>query len=199
MVKHYVFWGLFALVMLGVVATLLRQRRSNRQRPATAANTGVAAVGSSIGPVAKPVETAFDPSATRIHFRDSPAARPPSSQKHHDATLPAAAAAKLVCVSGAQKGNSFSVAATGITVGRHPENDIVIADPRVSYHHAWLGVIDRKAILRDLESTNGTFLNGQIDTPVREAVLCPGDTIFFGGHSRDQFRFVVDPVPSSGR
>ncbi len=198
MLKHYVFWGLFALVMLGVVVTLLRQRRSNQQRPATIAKTGVAAVGSSGSPVEKPVEAAFDPNATRIHFRGSPDARPPSSQKHDDAMLPAAAAAKLVCVSGAQKGNSFSVAATGITVGRHPENDIVIADPRVSYHHAWVGVIDHKAILRDLESTNGTFLNGKIDAPVHEAVLSPGDTIFFGGHSRDQFRFVVDQRPSSG-
>jgi len=196
--KHYVFWGLFALVMLGVVVTLLRQRRSNQQHPATIAKTGVAAVGSSGSPVGKPVETAFDPNATRIHFRGSPDARSPSSQKLDDAMLPAAAAAKLVCVSGAQKGNSFSVAATGITVGRHPENDIVIADPRVSYHHAWIGVIDHKAILRDLESTNGTFLNGKIDAPVHETVLNPGDTIFFGGHSREQFRFVVDQRPSSG-
>jgi len=191
-IKHYVFWGLFALVMLGVIATLLRQRRSNQQRPATVAKTSVAAVGPSGSPVEKPVETAFDPNATRIHFRGSPDARPSSSQKHDDAMLPAAAAAKLVCVSGAQKGNSFCVAATGITVGRHPENDIVIADPRVSFRHAWVGVIDHKAILRDLESTNGTFLNGKIDAPVRETVLSPGDTIFFGGHSRDQFVFVVD-------
>lgn len=198
MLKHYVFWGLFALVMLSVVATLLRQRRSNQQRPATVAKTGVAAVGSSNRSVAKPVETAFDPNATRIHFRDALAARPPSSLKRDDATLPTAASAKLVCVGGAQKGNSFSVAATGITVGRHPENDIVIADPRVSFRHAWVGVIDHKAILRDLESTNGTFLNGKIDAPVREAVLNPGDTIFFGGHSRDQFRFVVDQGPVSG-
>jgi pSer/pThr/pTyr-binding forkhead associated (FHA) protein len=67
-----------------------------------------------------------------------------------------------------------------------------IADPRVSYHHAWIGIVDQKAVLRDLGSTNGTFLNAQIDAPVGEVVLSPGDTIFFGGHGRDQFRFVLD-------
>ncbi len=194
MIKHYVFWGLFALVMIGVVVTVLRQRRqSQRLRPA-APEAAVAALKSSSSPVAKPVEAVYDPSATRIHFRDAPTARAPSSQNRDEATLPKAASAKLVCVGGAQKGNSFSVAANGITVGRHADNDIVIADPRVSFHHAWLGVVDQKAILRDLESTNGTFLNGQIDAPVREAVLSPGDTIFFGGHSRDQFLFVVEQV-----
>jgi pSer/pThr/pTyr-binding forkhead associated (FHA) protein len=43
-----------------------------------------------------------------------------------------------------------------------------------------------------LGSTNGTFLNARIDSPVSEIALSPGDTIFFGGHGRDQFRFVVN-------
>ncbi|MDP1734716.1 MAG: FHA domain-containing protein [Sulfuritalea sp.] len=197
MLKHYVFWGLFALVMLGVVVTVLRQRRSDQrrsdqQRAASVAKAGVAAASVSSSPVAKPVEAAFDPGATRVHFRGAPSDRPASSLEREEATLPAEASAKLVCVSGAQKGNSFPVAAAGISVGRHQDNDIVIVDPRVSFHHAWVGVIDRKAVLRDLESTNGTFLNGKINAPVREAVLSHGDTIFFGGHSRDQFLFVVN-------
>lgn len=98
----------------------------------------------------------------------------------------------MVCVGGTQKGHIFPVTAAGITVGRDPQNAIILDDPRVSAHHAWVGIIDNKAILRDLRSSNGTFLNAQIDSPVSEVVLSPGDTIFFGGHSRDQFRFLAD-------
>ena len=106
--------------------------------------------------------------------------------------LPPDKTARLVCVGGSQKDHSFPITAAGITIGRDPKNDVVISDPRASYHHAWIGIIDRKAVLRDLGSTNGTFLNAQIEAPVSEVALTPGDTIFFGGHGRDQFRFVVD-------
>ena len=44
-----------------------------------------------------------------------------------------------------------SLSAAGITVGRDPKSDIVISDPRASYHHAWVGIIEQKAVLRDLD------------------------------------------------
>ena len=193
MIKHYVFWGIFALVLIGIGVTLIRRRNSlgegrtaERIQPSVGATTGLPAAGSPAP------EAAFDASATRIHFR-APATDTSSVVPNRDqSTLPAIETARLVCVGGVQKGHSFSVPLAGITVGRDPQNDLVIADPRVSYRHAWVGLIDRRAVLRDLGSTNGTYLNAQIDTPVREVVLSPGDTIFFGGHGRDQFRFVVD-------
>ena len=149
-----------------------------------------------VGPAAKvassPREAAFDPDATRIHFRGAAEAASPASPNRDAAPLPEEKTARLVCVGGDQKHHSFPVTAAGITVGRDPKNDIVISDSRVSYHHAWVGIVDRKVVLRDLGSTNGTFLNARIDAPVSEVVLSPGDTIFFGGHGRDQFRFVVE-------
>jgi pSer/pThr/pTyr-binding forkhead associated (FHA) protein len=115
-----------------------------------------------------------------------------AAQAHRDAApLPAGKTARLVCVGGSQKDHSFPITAAGITIGRDPKNDVVIADPRASYHPAWIGIIDQKVVLRDLGSTNGTFLNAQIETPVSEVTLTPGDTIFFGGHGRDQFRLMV--------
>lgn len=198
MLRLYIFWGIFTLVLIGIGVTLMRQRRQRQKREAAAAASSanaasVAAVPSSVSSVvASTPEPAFDPGATRIHFRTPPTGLSSSVLKRDEALLPTEVSAKLVCVGGSQKGNSFSIAAAGITVGRHPENDIVITDPRVSFHHAWVGVIDRKAVLRDLGSTNGTFLNARIDSPVGEVVLNPGDTIFFGGHSRDQFLFVIN-------
>ncbi len=47
-----------------------------------------------------------------------------------------------------------------ITLGRAPENDVVLACPRVSKRHATLQLRDGVPWLRDLVSKNGTFVNG---------------------------------------
>lgn len=205
MIKYYVFWGLFALVLIGIGFSLWdRHRRAQlakkleeayRAGAATGAHA-VPVVGPWVNPAAKPASSApgagFDPKATRVHFRDAADGASAASPHRDAAPLPAEKTARLVCVSGDQKHRSFPITAAGIKVGRDPGNDIVISDPRVSYHHAWIGIFDHQAVLRDLGSTNGTFLNARIDSSVSEVILIPGDMIFFGGHGRDQFRFVLD-------
>jgi pSer/pThr/pTyr-binding forkhead associated (FHA) protein len=99
--------------------------------------------------------------------------------------------ATIVGLSGSQRGRSYQVVEAGLTIGRSPSCDVVLDDHRVSSRHAWVGIVDGKAVLRDLESTNGTFLNTATQTPIRQVELCGGDTIFFGGHQGDQFRFVA--------
>jgi pSer/pThr/pTyr-binding forkhead associated (FHA) protein len=64
-----------------------------------------------------------------------------------------------------------------ITIGRAPDNMIVIDDPSVSGRHAQLQLAGEVYRLRDLESTNGTRVNG---IPVREAALRFDDRIHFG-------------------
>ena len=206
MVKDYVFWGLFALVLVGIGISLWdRRRRSLKAKELEEAyRAGLVAAAQrkpDVGPAAKHAAkpaadapgVAFDPNATRIHFRGPSADPATAAPLHRDvAPLPPEATPRLVCVGGGQKDHSFPITPGGISIGRDPKNDVVISDPRASYHHAWIGIIHHKAVLRDLGSTNGTFLNAQIKTPVTEVVLNPGDTIFFGGHGRDQFRFVVN-------
>lgn len=191
MLKLYVFWGIFALVLIGVCVSVVRTRSARKKADAeTAKSSATVAPGES--PAATPAGAAFDPNATRIHFRTSPTRNPSALLNRDEEILSTTGSARLVCVAGTQKDHSFPVTVAGITVGRNPQSDIVISDPRASHHHAWVGIIEQKAVLRDLGSTNGTFLNAQIDVPVSEVVLSPGDTIFFGGHGRDQYRFVVD-------
>ena len=201
MVKLYVFWGLLALVLLGVGVTLIRDRRRRmRDRAAVAAKAEAAkaeaeaAATASTGNnrAAASREAAFDPSATRIHLRPSPANAAPATPRNGDGPLPPRGTPRLVCVGGSLKGHSFPITGTGLRVGRDQQNDIVLPDHRVSHHHAWVGIMDHKVVLRDLESTNGTFLNAHIDSLVHEVALSPGDTIFFGAHGGDQFRFLVD-------
>ncbi|MCW5559235.1 MAG: FHA domain-containing protein, partial [Verrucomicrobiae bacterium] len=65
------------------------------------------------------------------------------------------------------------------TVGRNPTNEFRIPDPSVSSFHAEITVLeaDGTVIVRDLQSTNGTFIEGQ---PVEEATLAGGQRLQFG-------------------
>src|SRR6266436_6954303 len=64
-----------------------------------------------------------------------------------------------------------------ITIGRAPDNMIVIDDPSVSGRHAQLQLAGEGYRLKDLESTNGTCVNG---IPVTETALRFDDRIRFG-------------------
>jgi len=65
-----------------------------------------------------------------------------------------------------------------ITVGRDPKNDIVLDDRRVSRRHAEVRLRLGRYTLYDLQSTNGTFVNGR---RIAEMVLSDEDRITIGG------------------
>jgi FHA domain-containing protein len=64
-----------------------------------------------------------------------------------------------------------------LVVGRHYECDVVLSDPSVSRRHARLRFRDGNWILRDLDSTNGSQVNG---APVVRCQLRPGDRLRLG-------------------
>jgi len=64
-----------------------------------------------------------------------------------------------------------------LTIGRAPESDIHLPDPSVSRRHASVYVEDGKAVLEDLGSSNGTYLN---EMRVDKALLSSGDTLRLG-------------------
>ncbi len=63
------------------------------------------------------------------------------------------------------------------TIGRHPGSTIVLDDARASRHHASIRPVRGGHLLTDLESTNGTLVDG---TPVTEQTLHDGDEIVIG-------------------
>ncbi len=65
-----------------------------------------------------------------------------------------------------------------LRVGRSLDNDIVLADDRVSRHHGQFSVRFGTLVYSDLNSTNGSYLNG---TRVTEIALGPGDVLQLGG------------------
>lgn len=74
-------------------------------------------------------------------------------------------------------GEHVVIGAQGIVVGRGQEADVRLADASVSRRHAELALIDGRPTVVDLQSTNGTTVNGE---RVQRAVLSDGDRITFG-------------------
>src|ERR1044072_1747646 len=64
-----------------------------------------------------------------------------------------------------------------IIVGRVGEVDVILAEDMVSRRHARIAVESDQVLIEDLESTNGTFVNGE---KIRRAVLKEGDRILIG-------------------
>src|SRR6266571_8319277 len=85
---------------------------------------------------------------------------------------------KLILTTEAQGKVAYEFAERSITIGRAPDNTIVIDDPSVSNRHAQLELSGKTYRLKDLESTNGTRVNG---IPIMETVLRFDDRIRFGG------------------
>jgi pSer/pThr/pTyr-binding forkhead associated (FHA) protein len=78
-------------------------------------------------------------------------------------------------------------------IGRAGDNDLSLAEPSVSAQHCVIAKVGESWILRDLDSTNGTQVNG---AKVREWSLSPGDLIAIGS-KRIIFRDLGDtPAPA---
>jgi DNA-binding NtrC family response regulator len=103
---------------------------------------------------------------------------------------------KLVVISGPEKGKSLVVDRPELTIGSKEDNHLTLSDPTVSRLHAVLIESAGGYLIRDLNSTNGTYLDGVL---IREAVLEFGRTITLG---ESQIKFVpfqekIEVFPSS--
>ncbi len=103
---------------------------------------------------------------------------------------------RITCVSGNNSGQSWLVNRDIIRVGTQGDNDITLNDSTVSRHHAEVVRERDGVILRDLGSTNGTFMG---PVKVREVYLAP-DTRFKVGQTELVFSpadQVIEVLPSS--
>jgi pSer/pThr/pTyr-binding forkhead associated (FHA) protein len=88
------------------------------------------------------------------------------------------AMAKLVLLSEGLTGRSCELKDGTTTVGRVSDNAFEIPEASVSSHHAEIILRGNEVVVRDLHSTNGTFINGQQITI--ETVLKPGQILRLG-------------------
>ena len=84
---------------------------------------------------------------------------------------------RLIVNPGSQERQEFDLKEGPNTVGRARDNDIVILDQSLSRHHARIDVSRQRIKISDLQSRNGTWLNG---TKAEEGILRHGDLIKWG-------------------
>ncbi|HWD60944.1 MAG TPA: FHA domain-containing protein [Humibacter sp.] len=91
-------------------------------------------------------------------------------------------AGKLVITSGPRRGTEMTLGNEPITIGRSGESGLVIRDDYTSTHHARLMLWNNEWMIQDLDSTNGTFLDGQrVTVPTQVPLDAPikiGTTTF---------------------
>lgn len=85
--------------------------------------------------------------------------------------------AKLVVLSAGLNGRTHDLNVDRTTIGRVEDNTFQIADPSVSSHHCEALLHGGDIVIKDLNSTNGTFINGE---KISESVLKPGQTLRLG-------------------
>src|SRR6185369_12736571 len=84
---------------------------------------------------------------------------------------------KLVLLTEGFAGRTYELSVERTTVGRVEDNAFQIAEPSVSSHHAEIILRGNDVVIKDLGSTNGTFINGE---KITESALKPGQTLRFG-------------------
>lgn len=85
--------------------------------------------------------------------------------------------AKLVILSEGMTGRSHELNVDKTTIGRVEDNTFPITDPSVSSHHCEIVLRGADVVVRDLNSTNGTYINGE---KITEATLKSGQILRLG-------------------
>src|SRR5476649_1154409 len=85
--------------------------------------------------------------------------------------------AKLVIQNQGMTGRAHELSVDRTTIGRVEDNTFQIADPSVSSHHCEVHLRGGDIVIRDLNSTNGSFINGN---KTEEGVLKPGQVLRLG-------------------
>ena len=98
----------------------------------------------------------------------------------------------LVVVEGPNQGHTYPLQGMICTLGRASDNTLVIDSPRVSRHHAQIRLLPSGAVIEDMGSTNGTWVNQRRVRGKRE--LSSGDMISLADFI--SFRYLVE---SEGR
>jgi hypothetical protein len=86
--------------------------------------------------------------------------------------------AKLVVLSEGLTGKSYELKSDKTTIGRLEDNSFHIAEGSISSHHCEVLLRGKDVIVKDLNSTNGTFINGERVTT--EGTLKPGQILRLG-------------------
>ena len=154
-------WVFIFAIVYSLRSDLFGQRVRKLQPDAAAAASPAPAPAAAF-PVAAGAAASSAPTAAVSH----PAA--PASGPGGE-TASTENATRLVITSGQKAGAEFPLGRDEITIGRSSDSAIIIRDDYTSTHHARLMLWNGRWMIQDLDSTNGTFLNGSrvtVPTPI---------------------------------
>lgn len=103
--------------------------------------------------------------------------------------------AKLIVTFDGRELQQCAIGARAVTIGRLPDNIIVIDNPSVSGRHAHVVKEGASFVVEDLKSTNGTFVN---DRPISRHTLVEGDVVQVGHHAMRFTQRSGDAAPVDG-
>jgi hypothetical protein len=165
-------------------------------RPEKPANEGfenphdwIKEMGRDAAPARRPTPAAAPaPTPTRPRMSSTPPAGPASRPaQRNPARTPS-----LVFVNGAHAGESVPLLPTTLTIGREHDNNVELKDPDVARYHARIVYERGNYIVEDLESTTGTWVNGE---KTRKSPLNHGDVVRVGSTEiAIDFEWASDPV-----
>ena len=130
---------------------------------------------STVGPIQVHLieDTSVSRRSVRAEGRISGGAAPAATSRRPDRDLPRPL--RLLPI---EPGAPYlSLRSSSVTVGRAEDNDLVLADPEISRHHARLEPDGRSWRAIDLGSTNGTWVNG---VRLNATTIAVGDEVAFG-------------------
>lgn len=206
-----------ALIVIGIVAFLIMRKRKKGKAtggPGTQ-SAGFGPASSPSGPAPAPGSswTPPTPAANASAASSNPSASPRASAavspqvppgidrsatidlSQTVAILPQSDTAPInygtiTFISGVLAGQKFDVTSEGACIGRDSSSSqIVIADPRISKRHVWVGVRGGRVVIEDQSSRNGTFLNDPKSERITENALSEGDTVILGESDVARFEY----------
>lgn len=154
-----------------VLPPMLLAARAEMTRPEIS-TTGMVPVIRSSGPSSGAVPVDFDP-----------ADNTPRASQHTQPELKRAKPAPItngIAMPAPREAGEIPIDAPQLRIGYDSENDLVIPRPMVSGFHARLALVEKRYVLEDLQSTNGTTVNGH---RVTRCWVNPGDSIAFGSYT----------------
>jgi pSer/pThr/pTyr-binding forkhead associated (FHA) protein len=99
--------------------------------------------------------------------------------------------AKLVLLSAGMTGRTHDLKVDKTTIGRVEDNLFQITEPSVSSHHCEILLRGNEVIVKDLNSTNGTYINGE---KITESPIKPGQILRLG---QVEMRLETDAAPGA--
>ncbi len=172
--------GVLMVPLIGIIGLVWFLHSRSKKRQASA-------------PASQPISAPLQPAPQSVAAVTAPSFRPKTesfapavaTEVFSASTMVASVKipqAKLVFTAGPLKGQEISVK-DSITLGRDQTRaQIIIPETQVSGQHLWLGLGNGKFMARDNGSTNGTFLNHEMNQRIGEVALKDGDVLTLGSN-----------------